>query len=248
MIRSAIVTGASSGIGRAVAHTLHASGWGVTITGRRRSELDAAAAEMVTGAAAHVVTADMSDPAAPADVLNAHLNRFVGIDALVYCAGIYDTEPITDVTAESWDRTFAVAVRGAALMSSVVGQAMKSRKGGRIVLVSSVNALQSEVDTSAYSSAKAAVSALARSIAIDLAPYGITANSISPGWVYTPMTKDYLDQRSRAELLTVNPLGRAGTAEEIASVAEYLVAQAPAFLTGTDITVDGGQTAFAAVI
>ena len=110
---------------------------------------------------------------------------------------------------------------------------------------SSINAPQSEPESAHYSAAKAAIVSVAKSIAVDLAGTNVVANAVAPGWVYTDMTSEFVDQSTPEQLRRVNPLGRAGRVEEIASLVLYLVRDAPEFLSGSTIFIDGGQTAAA---
>jgi NAD(P)-dependent dehydrogenase (short-subunit alcohol dehydrogenase family) len=227
MSRSALVTGGGTGIGRATARRLLHGGFDVTIVGRRADVLDAAASELAVAAGTvgtvRTQVADMSD-------------------ALVTAAAASKPVPFLETTAATWDATLGVALRGTALVAAAAARHMVSNGGGRIVLFSSINGFQSEPDTADYSAAKAAVSSLAKSMAVDLAPSGVITNAIAPGWVRTPMTEEFLDQSSPETLKAVNPLGRAGEPTEIADVVWFLVDQAPTFLVGTTIYVDGGQT------
>ena len=246
--RSALITGGSSGIGFATAIALNREGFDVTIVGRRADVLDTAARDIAaqgSGPAVATCAADMSEPDATTRVVEEHVARFGGIDALVAGAGAYELVDVLSLTADTWNATLDVHVRGAVLVASAAARQMSSAGRGRIVLLSSVNGFHSEPQSIAYSAAKAAIISVARSLAVDLAGSGVCANAVAPGWVTTPMTADYLAQTSPEQLRRVNPLGRAGTAEEIANVIRYLIVDAPDFLTGATITVDGGQTAMA---
>lgn len=178
-------------------------------------------------------------------MIDGHVARFAGIDALVAGAGAYEPVPLLEVTAQSWDATLHVHLRGAVLSASAAARHMTRAGYGRIVLISSVNGFHAEPATVAYSAAKAAIISVTRSLAIELAQHGVTANAVAPGWVRTPMTAAYLAEAGPDQLRLVNPLGRAGRADEIARVIRFLVIDAPDFLTGATIAVDGGQTAMA---
>lgn len=245
---SALITGGGSGIGLATAATLRASGFDVTIAGRRTDVLADAASAITTPAGTGDVathTVDLADPDGAAALVAAHVDRFGGLDALVAGAGAYELVSTLDMTAAAWDRTLDVHVRGAVLCATAAARVMADAGRGRVVLVSSVNGYQSEPDSIAYSAAKAAIISVARSLAVDLARFGVTANAVAPGWVTTPMTEEHLAGATHDDLLRVNPFGRAGRAEEIAEVIRWLLVDAPEFLTGATIAVDGGQTAMA---
>jgi NAD(P)-dependent dehydrogenase (short-subunit alcohol dehydrogenase family) len=247
-MRSAVITGGGTGIGLATALRLHGAGFALSIVGRRREVLDAAVqtiAQQSGEAAVFADVADVADPDAAARVVDQHVERTGGIDTLVAAAGAYELREIREITPAAWDATADVHVRAAVLGAAAAARHMVRAGRGRIVLLSSVNGLHSEPGSVAYSAAKAAIISVARSLAVDLAGSGVTANAVAPGWVTTPMTQDYLAMSTPEALRRVNPLGRAGTADEIANVISYLVLDAPEFLTGATIVVDGGQTAMA---
>ncbi len=206
-----------------------------------------AAASVGGDAHAEVATfaADLTSPDAPAQVVEQHVERFGGIDALVAGAGNYDLDDVRALTARHWDATLDLHLRAAVLSAGAAARHMSAVGRGRIVLLSSVNGLHSEPGSIAYSAAKTAIISVARSLAVDLAQNGVQANAVAPGWVTTPMTEGHLRTTSSEQLRRVNPMGRAGHADEIAGLVRYLIIDAPDFLTGSTITIDGGQTALA---
>jgi NAD(P)-dependent dehydrogenase (short-subunit alcohol dehydrogenase family) len=220
------------------------SGVQITVVGRRRDALQSAAAAIgAAGVAVETHVADMGDPDAPSQVVNTHVERFGGIDAFVAGAGAWESMSLLDMTATAWDATLSVHLRGAVLGAGAAARHMIAAGHGRLVLVSSVNGYQAEPDTSAYSAAKTAVISVVRSLAVELAATGVTANAVAPGWVTTPMTEADLAATTPERLRRLNPQARFGRPEEIAEVIRWLVIDAPDFLTGSTITVDGGQTA-----
>jgi NAD(P)-dependent dehydrogenase (short-subunit alcohol dehydrogenase family) len=246
--RSALITGGGTGIGLATALALSRDGYDLTIVGRRAEMLAAAAGRIARGgrdATVATQVADLGEPNAAATIVDAHVARFGGIDALVAGAGSYDLVDVSGLTPAHWDGILDVHLRGAVLCAAAAARHMTSAGHGRIVLISSVNGLHSEPGSLAYSAAKAAIISAARTLAVDLAATGVTANAVAPGWVLTPMTSDYLATTTPEQLRRVNAVGRAGTPEEIAGVIRFLVVEAPGFLTGATIVVDGGQTAMA---
>jgi NAD(P)-dependent dehydrogenase (short-subunit alcohol dehydrogenase family) len=248
MSKSALITGGGSGIGKAAAGALLDAGYAVTIVGRRETVLEAAAAELKgshpdASVFAHAV--DVGSPDGPCEAVRRHIERAGGIDALVTAAAAYAPRHFCDLDADSWDETLNVALRGSVLAAVAASRHMRDHGGGRIVLFSSINAPSSEPESAHYSAAKAAIISVAKSIAVDLAGTNVVANAIAPGWVYTNMTSEYVDQSTPEQLCRVNPLGRAGRVEEIANLVLYLVRDAPEFLSGTTIFIDGGQTAAA---
>jgi len=245
--KSALVTGGGTGIGKAVAARLVRGGYHTTIVGRRADVLADTEAELSGLGSGTVRTsaADLGEPSAPERVIAEHVAAFGGISALVTAAAVTKMVPFRDTTAGTWDAMHNVAMRGTVLAAVAAAKRMVPAGTGRIVLFSSINGFHSEPDTADYSAAKAAVSSLAKSMAVDLGESGVITNAIAPGWVRTPMTEEFLARSTPEMLRRVNPLGRAGTPEEIADVVWFLIAEAPAFLIGTTLYVDGGQTAAA---
>jgi NAD(P)-dependent dehydrogenase (short-subunit alcohol dehydrogenase family) len=246
--KSAVVTGGGSGIGLAIAQALHAAGYGVTIAGRRREVLEEAARTVAASGPGPDVRISVTDVAKPEEIaalFDGHAAHFGGVDAVVTAAAVYEPVTFTEITADSWNATMDVVLRGSVLTAVEAARRMKAAGGGRIVLFSSINGFHSEPDSVHYSAAKAAIISVAKSMAVDLAGTGVIANAIAPGWCYTPMTAEFIDATDPERLKRVNPLGRPGRPEEIANVVRYLVTEAPEFLYGTTIFVDGGQTALA---
>ena len=246
--RSALITGGGTGLGLAAATTLHRAGLHLTLVGRRRDVLDHAASCLTADQGAGEVAvhpADLAEPEAATAVVEAHVARFGGIDALIAGSGAYEETPLDAVDAAVWDATMDVHVRAVVLCAAAAAAHMRAAGHGRIVLFSSVNGFHAEPATIAYTVAKTSIIGVARSLAVDLGGTGVTANAIAPGWVTTPMTESYLAGSTPERMRAVNPLGRAGRPEEIAAVIRFLVLDAPEFLTGATIVVDGGQTAMA---
>jgi NAD(P)-dependent dehydrogenase (short-subunit alcohol dehydrogenase family) len=248
MSKSAIVTGGATGIGYAVAQALLERDYAVTIAGRRSEVLLAAAETLRAGAPGSrvgSVTADVANPADIVRLFDTHESEFGPVTALVTAAAFYEPVHALEMSVEAWDSTMNSALRGSVFAAQQAGRRMKAAGGGRIVLFSSINGFHSEPDSIHYSAAKAAIMSVAKSFAVDLAGTGVITNAVAPGWVYTPMTAEFVDETTYEQLKKVNTLGRAGRPEEIASVVRYLVCDAPEFLVGTTIFVDGGQTALA---
>ncbi len=245
--RVAVVTGGGSGIGRAAALALARSGFAVLVAGRRPEPLDGTCREIAaTGGRAAALPGDVADPAYCEELSAQAVRHFGRLDALVTAGAICENGPVTELTATDWDRTLLVNLRGTALCAAAAARQMRSQGGeGRIVLIASINGVTSEPESAHYSASKAGVMSLARSLAVELAGDRIAANAVAPGWVDTAMTADWLAGASDAQKQRLNPTGRAGRPEEIASVVGYLAADAPLFLTGATIIVDGGQTAVA---
>ena len=197
-MKSAVVTGGGSGIGAAVAAALHSAGYGVTIAGRRADVLEKTAQELrdARGAGGAQVRTQVTDVAQTDQVtalFDQHVAHFGGVAALVTAAAAYEPVPFLGLTRESWDATMDVALTGSVLAAAEAARHMKAAGGGRIVLFSSINGFHSEPESVHYSAAKAAIISVARSLAVDLAGTGVIANAIAPGWVYTPMTAEFVE-------------------------------------------------------
>jgi len=248
--KSAVITGGGSGIGAAVAAALHGAGFGITIAGRRADVLEQTALALresagASGPTVRTSVTDVSQTDQVTALFAEHVGAFGGVDALVTAAAAYEPVAFLELTRESWDATMNVALTGSVLAAVEASKHMKAAGGGRIVLFSSINGFHSEPESVHYSAAKAAIMSVAKTLAVDLAGTGVIANAIAPGWVYTPMTAEFVDQTTTEQLRRINTLGRCGRPDEIAGVVRYLVTEAPEFLVGTTIFVDGGQTALA---
>jgi NAD(P)-dependent dehydrogenase (short-subunit alcohol dehydrogenase family) len=254
----ALVTGASSGIGRAVAELLAAEGASVTV-----SSVDPDGARAVAdgitgqGLAAMSVVADVSDQRSMARAVKITVETFGSLDTLVTCAGIQSYGTVTDTDEETWDEVFAVNVKGVFFAARAALPYVRQSTRGAIVVVSSVQALASQTGVAAYAASKGALNALTRSMAIDEAPHGVRVNAVCPGSVDTPMlrrsaelvsdgTKDGA-QRTVDGWGSSHPLGRVAQPSEVAEVASFLASPRASFVTGEDIRVDGGLLAGLAV-
>lgn len=245
--RKVLVTGASSGIGRATALRFAADGWDVAINGRRIERLEALAAT-ISGVEVLVCPGDYSDPDTLRRLDETLRQRWGRLDALVNCAGIGRPAPVIDSPLAEWRRPFDVMLNGGVQVTRLAVPLMTS--GGRIIHITSIHGGRAEPLSSAYAMAKAALNQFCRGLAVELAPRGILANAIAPGFVDTEMS---IGPDGVSELETdwfrVNyvdghhlPLRRAGRPEEIAGVAAFLAGPDATYLTGQVITVDGGLT------
>ncbi len=246
--RVAVVTGGGTGIGFATARALAEAGLAVMIGGRRTDVLEQAVEAIrrsVAGARVDFRSVDVASSDECAHFIDDTVAELGGVDVLVTAAAIYEPVGFLEMNAEVWDRTLDICLRGSALCGVAAARHMRQRSGGRIVLMSSLNGAVSEPESAHYSAAKAGIISLARSMALDLAEHGIAVNAVAPGWVRTPLTEEFLDQSTREMLRRVNPLARAGEPEEIANLIRYLAVEAPPFLTGATLFIDGGQTAVA---
>jgi NAD(P)-dependent dehydrogenase (short-subunit alcohol dehydrogenase family) len=247
--RAAVVTGGGGAIGRATAVALAARGFGVLVVDVD-GELAAASATAVEAAggtaAAHV--ADVSDDAAVAGIARTCEERFGGVDAWCNNAGVGGAiAPVTDYPLDVFDRTLAVNIRGVFLGMRHAIPAMRRRGGGSIVNISSQAGLRGVPNLSAYSAAKHAVVGLTRGGALEVAAEGIRVNAVAPGPTDTSMMRGIEeDVRSQggdpSAFVERIPVARYGRPEEIAALIAWVLADAPAFLTGAILPVDGGMT------
>jgi NAD(P)-dependent dehydrogenase (short-subunit alcohol dehydrogenase family) len=188
---------------------------------------------------------DVSDGASVRALIDEVLSRFGGLDILVCSHGVYDAErPFLELEEEDWDRTIAINLKGAFLCGQAAARVMVERGvKGRIINISSINALAAEPACADYNASKGGINALTRSMAFDLGRYGITANTIAPGWVRSPMSAPYLSEEILTGRQVVNLVRRIGEPEDIGGAVVWLADPATSYVTGATIVVDGGQTA-----
>jgi len=247
--RTALVTGGGTGIGRATAIRLAECGANVVVVGRRAEEL----AQVVAIAPKQMtaLVADVRDlnglPALVSDIVGSAQSTPT-IDIFVHAAGAQVKRSAADHDSSDWDDTLAVHLRAFARISELVVQQATGQPaidGGRsIVAVGSMAAKLGFANVSAYSAAKGAVTALTRSLAVEWAPLGFRVNSVTPGWIDTPITQRAFaaDPAHRDRILARTPLGRIGDADDVALAVAYLASPAAAFVTGSDLVIDGGAS------
>lgn len=235
--RKAVVTGASQGLGEAIARQLVASGAAVALVARNEGKLEAVQASL-PHASVHA-----ADVTSESDV--ARIAAAIGDAAiLVNCAGTNLRKNIADFTLAEFEGVMNSSLRGSFLMARAFTPGMKRARHGRIVNIASIFAHVSLPQRSAYSSAKAAILGLTKALALELAGDVITVNSISPGPVATDINLAVRNDPSANKLFTDNiPLGRWGRADEVAALACYLCSEQAGFITGADMLIDGGWTA-----
>jgi 3-oxoacyl-[acyl-carrier protein] reductase len=234
--RTALVTGASGGIGAAVARALHAQGAKVVVTGRRPEPLRALAEELGAGATVHV--ADVADPGA-ADELMKAAEAAGGPDILVNNAGITRDNLALRLKDEDWDEVLRTNLTAAFRLSRAALRGMMRRRFGRIVNVTSVVAVTGNPGQANYAAAKAGMIGMTKSLAAEVAGRGITVNCVAPGFIETAMTAA-LDDGQRRRILERVPAGRLGTPEEIAAAVVYLAATEAGYVTGQTLHINGG--------
>jgi NAD(P)-dependent dehydrogenase (short-subunit alcohol dehydrogenase family) len=237
----ALVTGGSSGIGKACAARLLADGASVVIAARRPDTLETTAKELGEIGACATAVCDVADRGQIDDAVRTAVDRFGGLDILVCSHGVLpEAKPFLDLTDADWNAVLSVNLGGVISAAQAAARAMIERGAGAIVTVSSINAFQAEPEMAPYNVAKGALQALTRSMAYDLHPYGIRVNAVAPGWVLTPMTEPYFTELADADL-ECNIVSRVGRPEEIAALVAFLAGPDASYLAGETVTVDGGQ-------
>ena len=240
-MRTALITGASRGIGAAAARLLAGQGCAVAVNYLNAEERALALVDEITraGGTAMAVRADVVDGAQVQTMVDNVLDKFCQLDILVCNAGIAKSGLITDLTEEEWRRIFAVNVDGVYHAVRAALPHFIHRKAGRIVTVSSMWGQVGASCEAAYSASKAAVIGLTKALAQELGPSGITVNCVAPGVIDTEMNREYTTEELAA-LADETPLGRLGTPEEAAAAIAFLASDAAAFFTGQVLSPNGG--------
>lgn len=240
--RVAVVTGGSSGIGRAIAESLARAGAGVVLVARGEAGLVAAVEEMTAeGLRAAWVSADLGDRDGVRAAAERAVEAFGEPDILVNSAGINLRPPMGELGEDVWDTTMSVNLEAPYLLGRRFGPGMAERGFGRIVHVSSQQAHRAFVNSGAYGVSKGALEALARSQAEAWSPYGVTCNTLVPGFVMTPLNERLSSDPAKVrELAERTMVGRNGLAEDFAGAAVFLASGASGYVTGQTLFVDGG--------
>ena len=243
--RTAVITGASKGLGRAMALALAAEGAGVAMVSRNREQLEDVAAEIAAaGGVAGVFPADVTSEEQVRGVEREVLARFGKVNILINNAGINVRKTLPNFTLEEWRSVLDTNVTAAFLMCRSFIPHMTGQGYGRILNMTSTMSWVSLPGRAAYSASKAALLGMTRALALELATEGITANGISPGPFATEMNTPLMENAElNAQFLAAVPLGRWGRVEEVGQLAVYLCSEDAGFITGTDILIDGGWTA-----
>ncbi|MFO1300724.1 MAG: SDR family NAD(P)-dependent oxidoreductase [Burkholderiaceae bacterium] len=242
--RVALVTGAGKGLGRAIAQGMAAAGANVALVARTRVDLEAAAREIEgCGARALVAPADVTDRAQIDAAVARTVLAFGRIDILVNAAGGSLRKPTLEISDEEWDGVVAANLSSTFKVCRAVGKLMVAQRAGAIINIASTAGLRGRAANAPYSAAKAAVINFSRAIAMEWAADGVRVNVLAPGRFLTPLTEAEMSAPEKYAAFVRNvPLGRIGRPEEIKEIAVWLAGDASAYVTGSVITIDGGQT------
>jgi NAD(P)-dependent dehydrogenase (short-subunit alcohol dehydrogenase family) len=241
--RTAIVTGASSGLGRRFAQVLSEAGASVVVAARRQDLLDELVATLAN---AHAVRIDVSEPGAAAHLVDVACSVFGRLDVVVNNAAVTNVAPAFDESDDVFDRVLAVNARGSFALAREAARVMTAASGGVIVNVASVLGLVGigQMPQAAYAASKGAVVQLTRELAAQWARQGVRVNALAPGWFQSEMTTDLFgDERAMKWVEKKTPMGRSGRPEELDGPLLFLCSDASSFMTGQVLTVDGGWTA-----
>ena len=242
--RVALVTGASSGLGARFARVLDAAGATVAITARRRDRLDRLASALHEP---QVIDADLSDPAAPEQVVGEVVARFGRVDVLVNNAGLGAAGRSIETSMDDFRRVVEVDLIAPFELARLCARSMIETGRGSIVNIASVYALAGigQIPHASYASAKGGLAAMTRQLGAEWARKGVRVNAIAPGWFHTEMTDGSMfgDERGEAFINRLTPMGRGGDEHELDGVLLFLASDASSYVTGTTIPVDGGWTA-----
>ncbi|MCL2713141.1 MAG: SDR family oxidoreductase [Alphaproteobacteria bacterium] len=251
--RHALVTGAGSGIGKAIALSLAAGGHVLTLVGRRFAPLEAVAAEITTGGGeAHVIDGfDVTSPETVASGIAAATGRFGDIAVLVNCAGEAPSAPFEKTSLEVWNRVLAINLTGAFVVTQAALPSIRRRGSGRIINIASTAGLVAYPYVTAYCASKHGLIGLTRALALELARTPITVNAVCPGFTDTPLLDNAVELitsktgrssgEARASLARGNPQGRLVTPDEVASTVLWLAGDGASAITGQAIVVAGGE-------
>jgi len=240
--RTAVVIGGTSGIGRAIAHSLAEAGADVVPSSRRPEQVKEAAAEIrALGRRSLEAVSDVGDRASLQQLLNECVEEFGKVDILVNSAGKTKRTPTVDVSDEEWADILDTNLTGTLRACQIFGRHMLKNNYGRIVNIASLTSFVALYEVAAYSASKAAVAMLTKSLAIEWAPRGVNVNAIAPGVFRTALNEKLLDGSERGkEFLLRTPMKRFGNVEELGGAAVFLASDAASFITGEVLVVDGG--------
>jgi len=236
--KTALVTGASGGLGGAIARALHGRGAHLALSGTRRDALEALAGEL--GERAHVLPCDLSDSSAVEALVPAAEAAMGQLDILVNNAGVTRDNLFMRMKDAEWDTVISVDLSAAVRLARASLKGMIRRRHGRIVSIASVVGVTGNPGQGNYAAAKAGLIGMSKALAAEVASRGITVNCVAPGFITSPMTEG-LDEKQRAAILAGVPLGRLGAASDIGAAVVYLASAEAGYVTGQTLHVNGGM-------
>lgn len=236
--RTALVTGASGGIGKEIARALHAAGATVALSGTRGEALDALAAELASRA--HVLTCNLADREETEKLVPAAEAAMGGLDILVNNAGVTRDMLFMRLKDEDWDTVLAVNLTSAFRLSRAALRGMMKKRFGRIIGITSVVGVTGNPGQGNYAAAKAGMIGMSKSLAAEVASRGVTVNCVAPGFIESPMT-DALTPAQKESILKIVPAGRLGTGADVAAACVYLASAEASYVTGQTLHVNGGM-------
>jgi len=236
--KTALVTGATGGIGGAIARALHSQGATVAISGTRREALDALAADL--NERAHVLPCDLADRAAVEALVPKAEEAMGKLDILVANAGVTRDNLFVQLKDEDWDQVLAVNLTATFCLARAAVRGMMRRRFGRVIGISSVVGVTGNPGQTNYTASKAGMIGMMKSIAAEYAKRNVTANCIAPGFITSAMT-DKLNDKQKEAILARVPAGKLGTGADVAAAAVYLASDEAAYVTGQTIHVNGGM-------
>lgn len=242
--RVALVTGASGGLGSAIALGLSSEGASVALHSRDEASVADLCARIIDGGGHAVpVTGDVRQPAQVDAMVSRAVQELGGLDILVNNAGVMNTSPFLQLRPEEWDVVIDTNLKGYFLVGQRAAREMVARGYGRIINVSSTRQVQAWPGSVAYCASKGGIAMLTRVMALELAPHGVRVNSIAPGTFLTDLNREYLaDEEFQAKRIATIPAGRLGVAEDLVAATVLLASEEADFIVGASLMIDGGQT------
>lgn len=236
--KTSLVTGASGGLGQAIARALHQSGATVALSGTRRDALEALAGELAANV--HVLPCDLADKAAVEALVPAAEAAMGGVDILVNNAGITRDNLFMRLKDEDWENVLAVNLTAAFRLCRAALKSMVRKRSGRIIGITSIVGVTGNPGQANYAASKAGMIGMYKSLAAEVASRGVTVNCIAPGFIESPMT-DVLNEKQKSAILASVPMGRLGTGADVGAAVVYLASAEASYVTGQTLHVNGGM-------